>query len=534
VTLTFSLFSLVSGEAAAKPKSTPTRTAASSSSDQKTFSLELEPKTHPFCNRTEHDTTNQNRLCEAERVHALLAPSTCLAKDADPDSGAKWDLSPDPFVPAPYWKGGLWSNDPNDWNSMDQSKDKCLAGKADVVLERAYKYGFCSETEYVLGTPPQMPASKFGLDQADYYLMNIVAWKGSPNKLTKISSLGGLKLDTSTSTALDISLDISSDDNKKSFSAASIKDLIKKINEDKNVGATAVLTSTGHLKVSGSTKATSFAVSGAKDVFGDWTNPVEGPYSIDSSRWYSYNHGDHGRWYRQRLDNFNASLRIYGSKKPVGLVALYIEATSGVWDQFSDFKVQYKVEVKTKTAANISDLTSAISIITTKAAAAQRPSSCAATSGPKLDPDGFYGATFINAKAPADLAVSVQVNFPTAPASDSTPQRPALPKPADQTSYAPNVNELGYRSKLKFAVLNTSTSSRDNLGGQQPEAASGSSSNASTNASQPNTNGNNSTGNNGSGNSSNNTRCRCKGKSGRTSGARVIANGFPISLFFSH
>jgi hypothetical protein len=269
-------------------------------------------------------------------------------------------------------------------------------------------------------------------------------------------------------------------------------------------------------------------------VFGDWTNPVEGPYSIDSSRWYSYNHGDHGRWYRQRLDNFNASLRIYGSKKPVGLVALYIEATSGVWDQFSDFKVQYKVEVKTKTAANISDLTSAISIITTKAAAAQRPSSCAATSGPKLDPDGFYGATFINAKAPADLAVSVQVNFPTAPASDSTPQRPALPKPADQTSYAPNVNELGYRSKLKFAVLNTSTSSRDNLGGQQPEAASGSSSNASTNASQPNTNGNNSTGNNGSGNSSNNTRCRCKGKSGRTSGARVIANGFPISLFFSH
>src|SRR5260370_22672009 len=97
--------------AAAGNQKKPIRTAPSSSSDQKTFSLVLEPKTHPFCNRTEHDISNANRMCEAENIHALLAPSTCLAQAADPDSGAKCDLAPDPFVHAPYWKSGLWSND---------------------------------------------------------------------------------------------------------------------------------------------------------------------------------------------------------------------------------------------------------------------------------------------------------------------------------------------------------------------------------------------------------------------------------------
>lgn len=584
--------------AGSKSRNAPVRTAASSSSDQKTFSLILEPKTHPFCNRSEYDTKNQNRKCEAENLHALLAPSTCLARDANPDSGATWDLSPDPFVSAPYIKDSLWSSDPNDWNGMDQSEEKCLAGKADVVLERAYKYGFCNQSEYALSASPQLPAPKFGLDQADYYLLNIVAWKGTTKKGVQISAAGGL---TPTS-ALGLQIDVGSGSAQKSsaYSAKSIAELIQAINADKMLGATAALTdkgqvmisvasennplvirgledifgawtssgttstsqltlissndnltlttpllvgvqidvssggekksksysgnkigdlitaintdhdlakatlsTSGHLQISPASNTSDISVTGDPSAFGTWTNIIEGPYSIDSSRWYSYNHGDHGRWYRQRLDDFSASLRIYGSKKPVGLVALYVENAAGVWDDFSDLKVQYKVDVKTKTAANISDLTSAISIITTKAAAAQRPSECAAPSGPRLDPDGFYGATFLKVKAPADLAVSVEVDFPAAPASGSTPPKSAPPKPGDQISSGTNDGEFARQAKLQFAVLKVSASSRDSLEGQQAGGSVGPSGrNASTNSPQHNSNGKNSSGNNASGNSS--------------------------------
>lgn len=471
-----------------KKSKIPARTAASSSSDQKTFSLVMEPKSHPFCNRTEQDTSDENRRCEAENVHALLAPSTCLPKDADPDSGAKWDLAPDPFVPAPYWKSGLWSNDLDLWKDMDQNDIKCLAGRADIVLERAFKYGFCNDAEYALGSSPKIPNPVFGLDDSDYYLLHIVVWKGTVNKLAAISSLNGLKQTTS----VQASLNISTDGMTKSYSGSTLADLIKAVNQDKDFGAKATLTSTGRLKVTARSGASDFTVAGANDAIGNWTNPVEGPYSVDSSRWYSYNHGDHGHWYRQRLDDFSATLRIYGTKKPVGLVALYVKGINGLWDQFDELKIQYKVEVKTKTAANISDLTSAISIITTKAAAAQRPSNCSSPGGPKAETDGFYGATFIKAKAPADLAVSVQVDFPASGTAPS-PEKPATPKPGPGEEQSRR--EITETSRLKPAVFRSAALES----GQSQDQGGTSSSQPSSpgqNPAQPSSNGATSNGNN--------------------------------------
>ncbi len=417
--------------AKSKQKLAP-KTAASSSSDQKTFSMVLEPKTHPFCNRTEHDASNPNRMCEAENVHALLSPSTCLAADSVVDSRPNWELSPDPFFSKPYIESGIWSDDVSVWSGMDRNPEKCMAGKADIVLERAFKYGFCSEEEYALNAPPDVPDVRFGLQVADYYLINIVVWKGAANKLAVVSSLGAL----SGKTALLAGIEITSGTTNKQYNGSNIDELISNINKDKDLGAKATLTANGHLRISGPTSAKGLTVTGNKDVFGDWGSPIEGPYSVDSSRWYSYNHGDHGHWYRQRLDDFSPSLRVYGTKKPIGVIAIYVKNTNGVWDQFDELKVQYKIAVQAKTAANISDLTTAISIITTKAAAAQRPSPCAAQTGPKVDSDGFYGATFINAKAPADLAVTVEVDFPAS--ADSGGEKPAPTKPPAEAGKTAN------------------------------------------------------------------------------------------------
>ncbi len=63
---------------------------------------------------------------------------------------------------------------------------------------------------------------------------------------------------------------------------ATIGDLINSINADKDLGAKAAHTSSGHLIIS-SPSGSGLSISGTEAVFGDWTDVIEGPYSVFSS-----------------------------------------------------------------------------------------------------------------------------------------------------------------------------------------------------------------------------------------------------------
>jgi hypothetical protein len=374
--------------------------AKSVGNDQTTFTMTLKSSDCPFCNLTEA-TLDGFRLKEAGVIPALIQPGYCEL------TNQKWELNSDPFVRDPFISNGQWSPDTSGvWNNVafgiysktsfdstlaedaaakanqvvlkdlpekvgigslawvdkDTSSQElveivgvksesktltiqgatksgfqfdhpaeakitiipmktagCVAGKADLLLQRAFRYGFCDSTRYNVGQPKVLSPS-FELTSADYYIVNVVAW-------------------------------------------------------DKND-----------------------------------TN-----YLVSSSDWYVYNRGDHGKWYRQPLPNFT-SLRIYGSEKQIGLVAIHI-APPGDWKAFQQFKISYTVSVKAKTAQNVADLTTALQIAL---------GSQGTVSEKKKDPDGFYGAMFFRAKAPADISINSEVGFPKTGSTDSTaPSHPS-------------------------------------------------------------------------------------------------------------
>jgi hypothetical protein len=280
------------------------KAAASQGNDQDTSTLTVTPPDSPFCNSTESDRHDAARAKEAKQIPALLAPGIC-SEAAD---SKVWDLAADPSVHQPFKIDNAWNKDDKVW---DNSSDVCLAGKADVVLERSFRYGFCDANTRNVDTV-NVPSPNFSLDDADYYILNIVVW----------------------------------------------------------------------------------AHDGVR-------------YSISSSKWYVYNHGDHGKWYRQPISVFSNSLRIYGTKKPIGFVGIHIRPKTVSWKDFKQLKVKYDISVKGKTPANVSNFITALEIIGKGAGVA----------GAKSDPDGFYGATFFKAKTPSDISFSAQVEFPKSQAT---------------------------------------------------------------------------------------------------------------------
>jgi hypothetical protein len=288
---------LVSGSLLAQQHKS-TQAAPSQGNKQDTSVLIVEPQRFPFCNLTESDHTVTEREFEAKNVPALLAPKVCGDQD-------NWDLASDPFMHSPFWTG-KWNTDPAVWKRGSKPADACLAGKADIVLERSFRYGFCDSTLKNVDRV-DVPAASFSLNDADYYIFNIVVWDF------------------------------------------------------------------------------------------DGTH-----YSVTSSKWYVYNHGDHGKWYRQQLSTFSDSLRVYGSKKPIGFVAIHIRPSSAKWKDFSQIKVKYTIAVTGKTAANAANFLAALEII----------GSAAGVAAAKQDPEGFYGATFFKAKFPSDISFSASVEFP--------------------------------------------------------------------------------------------------------------------------
>jgi hypothetical protein len=404
------------------------KTANSAGNDQTTFVMTLNATTCPFCNVTETvgDPGDSNRSTAAAYLPALIAPGFCGQESA------KWELSQDPFTSKTFLQSGTFQSadlakvisglyiekygtfattlsagvkagentatltassdviskslrtgtlvvvdnvNPelavvtkidkqtvyiqstgknSGWKSdhvaqapvqaVDQASD-CEAGKAEILLDRAFRYGFCNPNIYNLGTEDLKVSvldSHFDKNEADFYIVNVVVWK---------------KTDTT--------------------------------------------------------------------------------YSSSSSNWYVYNRGDHGHWYRQKLPYFNGSLRIYGSKKPIGLVAIHVRANDDTpWKDFQQLGISYTVSVKSKTPANVSDLQTALSIIwggTSPQAQAVRP-----------DPDGFYGTLLFKAKAAADITITAQVDFskltPAKPKDTPATQQPPTDHngPTAQDHNAPN------------------------------------------------------------------------------------------------
>jgi hypothetical protein len=376
--------------------------AKSQGNDQSTFSMNIDPSNYPFCNITEGnqepDFLPPDRVPESTKLPALLSPGVCQA------SSSKWELASEPHIPEAYRKDLQWSPSTSaNWSQLvsgiviaipsgqafqttlqsavatdahkvvvdsigdasgphiavgglllvddgtdhsevfavsalsdttltvtgssrtggmyydhavgatlklverSKNRDSCLAGRADILLERSFRYGFCDKRFYhVNKLTPVNP--NFQLTDADFYIVNIVVWNSGP----------------------------------------------------------------------------------------------DGKYSATSSQWYVYNRGDHGKWYRQSLPNFAGSLRIYGTKKPVGFVAIHIRPDSVTWDDFQKLKASYSVTVKGKTAANVTNFTSMVSIIFSSSGALAT----------QKDPDGFYGAMFFKAKAPSDITINAEVDFP--------------------------------------------------------------------------------------------------------------------------
>jgi len=396
----------------AAPKRTAKTAPAQGNDMSSSFSLVLTPSKHPFCEISESatvcdkDSPDQSiceRALERDHIHALLKPAVCgiPATQDGTRKAPNWELNLDPFLGEPFRHSGAWDQNVGDWPTVDgDDQSRCLAGSADIVMERAFRYGFCDSDKYNVDNALEVTDKTFGLQKADYYLINVVVWKGDAIKSAQVSTVSPLKSTDKLPQSGNLTIN---DDCRYALTGNSIGDLIKAINSDPKACAKAALAN-GHLAVFSVDGKTDVKVQGNADQIGAWVNPLT--YSVESSFWYSFNHGDHGNRTRQRLLPFSNQYpyRIYGTKKPIGLVAIHVRPPNDSWGMFRELKVKYAVNVTKKTSTPVSDLQGLLGIIL-------NPTSLGFA--PKADPDGFYGSTFFNAASPSDLTIAAEVDFPT-------------------------------------------------------------------------------------------------------------------------
>ena len=367
------------------------------------FSLVLRPAKQPFCEISE-TVKSSERALERDHIHALLKPGICKLP-ATHDQTTKtpnWELDQDPFIGKPFLDSGTWDQAPVDWAGVDgDDPNTCLAGSADIVMERAFRYGFCDSDQYNVGNTLEMTDKTFGLQKADYYIVNIVVWKSDPVKTVQVSKVSGLKLTDKVSNSGKITI-TTNDTCEYQLRAGSIGDLIKAINADSKACGKAGLVN-GQLAIFAADGKSDVTIEGDTDQIGKWVNPQT--YSVQSSSWYAFNHGDHGKLIRQRLSSFSNEypFRIYGTQKPIGLVAIHVKPSNDTWELFQQLKVKYTISVSKKTSTPVSDFQGLLGIIFNASAFGAVP---------KQDPDGFYGSTFFNAASPSDLTIAAEVDFP--------------------------------------------------------------------------------------------------------------------------
>lgn len=397
------LFFVTLVNASAKGNKHGVKTAKSRGNDQDTFSMTIEPSSYPFCNITEANDPPlakppADRVVEAMKLPALLSPGACQ------QANAKWSLSADPSIHAPFRNDELQWLDAPDWNQL-------VSG---VMTSQPAEQKF----ETSLATSVTTDNNKGTLSSV-----------GDPNKPTIVG--GSLLL-------------VDEGPNQELVKVVSATDLDITIAGLGRNGAWLYDHAAQARVTVVVAKQSGACFAGAADVVLERTfrygfcdkrfyrglppfNPINSTfrltdsdyyilnvvvwkkqsknesYLVSSSEWYVYNRGDHGKWYRQPLPKFDDPLRVYGTSKPIGLVAIHIRPDNVPWDDFKTLKASYTVTVKSKTAANISDFTTLLSLVSKSGASAAQK-----------DPDGFYGAMFFKAKAPADITISSEVDFPKA------------------------------------------------------------------------------------------------------------------------
>jgi hypothetical protein len=393
-----------------------------------------------------------------------LKPGICAipAKQDGTSKVPNWELDKDPFIDKPFRNSGAWDPDESHWSGVDgNDASQCLAGAADVVMERAFRYGFCDYDKYNVETKLTVTDQTFGLQKADYYIVNIVVWKGDPIKTVQVSKVSGFKATDHLPSSGSIVI-TSDPDNPCTYALSSqtLGDLIKSINADPKACAKASLVGQ-HISLSSTDGKSDIAVSGDTNQVGKWVNPLT--YSVDSSAWYVFNHGDHGNLSRQHLSSFSNEYpyRIYGTKKPIGLVAIHVRPDGDSWELFQQLKVKYTVSVSKKTSTPVSDLQGLLGIIL-------NPTAFGAV--PKSDPDGFYGSTFFNAASPSDLTIAAEVDFPT---WQQATGKPSTGNPQNKSGLLVGP-VLGVQSTLKQRSVLSSIALR--MRTEQPETSDSSSS----------------------------------------------------------
>jgi hypothetical protein len=256
-----------------KPK--PPNVAKAAGNDLQSFSLIFEPESHPFCKAGENQP-DQDRQEESD-LRPLLVPESCTE-----EGGAKkkydWDLSSDPLVP----KG---------WPAV-ASEQGCLDGKADILLERAYRYGFCDWTKYDIPlSSVKVPDKSFALTQSDYYAIHVVVWKADEtfDETTAVSSFHGIDPDREFFIDSEVAITTtdpetgSTTERKYEFKpGACTLDVLSAMSVDlKTKGGAKV--EHGQMVISlppnSSVKGTG--------LLGTWVNPIKSvSYKVGSSRWY--------------------------------------------------------------------------------------------------------------------------------------------------------------------------------------------------------------------------------------------------------
>lgn len=441
---TVAVLLLVVGAASAGAKKA--KTAPSSGNDQTTFTMTLNATTCPFCNTTETvGDPSDARSIAAAHLPALIAPGVCGL------ASARWELNQDPFLAETFDSTTkLWQKDePNkqndDWNSnvvsglyIPQFSDFRTTVSAAVTAG--------DQTAILAASPDQISKS---IQVGDLVVIDDVG-----RELATVTKIGGNKISIraggknsgwQSSHVKDVPFRVVA--KKSECEAGKAEILLDRAFQSGFCAPNAYNLGSGALNIGVLNKTFEKNQSDFYVVNVVVWKKSDTDYSSSSSNWYVYNRGDHGHWYRQALPYFNGTLRVYGSKKPIGLIAIHVRANNDATPPWSDFQklgIKYTISVKSKTPANVSDLQTALSIISgNKTAQAQAG---------LPDPDGFYGTMLFTAKAAADITITAEVDFSKLAPADQQHKPPDNPSNPAANMAAPAGSKAFVAEKIESST----------------------------------------------------------------------------------
>lgn len=416
----------------------PFNAAKSQGTDQSAFVMTIKPADTPFCNLGEIGV-NSARALESVHVPALVTTGVCE------QSQPIWELSNTLSAPRPFIVDGVWSDQIDVWKNVLQGVDlgvqsgpvtglkaPATQNQRDIEVKPWPKVSLrvAQQLTLLVDSPshPELVVADVKAISSDVVSMTIAGtgvWSRDHVDGAPVQIVAGKTGPTCIAGAFETLLE-------RSYHYGFCSDKLNNV-------STLQLPSAAFDASASDYYVVNIVV---------WDKTDKEGYSVKSSRWYTVNFGDHGSWTRQSLPAFPNALRIYGTKKPIGLIGIHIRDPKTIsWSDFQKLAVKYTVTVKSKTAANVSDFQTAVSIIESGSKALSLP-----------DPDGFYGAGFFKAVAPADITISSEVTFP--PAVKPSPGQASTGAVGQFILRGTALRQLTYRSlprvKLQDAALVTS------------------------------------------------------------------------------